>query len=102
MSKVINFPSADARPGDDEEFLVGVELEGGDEIDHVSECLKAFQDDREHVDVLAVVAVGTDGKLRWGSSTHNILEILWMAKALERVMMDRSLGVMPGFDEYED
>ena len=97
MSKVVAFPGTEVPDGDGE-FVVGVELE--DDVDHVVECLKAFQEDREELDIVAVVGVGHDGQLRWGSSTHNILEILWMCEALKRVMMDRSLGIIS--DEFDE
>ena len=57
------------------------------------EVIKAFMEEIDDVDSLLIIGT-RHGQLCWSSSSRSLLEILWLAKAVERVAMDHSLGII--------
>ena len=74
---------------------------GGDSISGETDRVPAKQvldgflekaDDLQMVLVIGIKKV--DGQVCWGSSTSDLLEVLWASKAMERIAMDHSLGLI--------
>ena len=56
--------------------------------------LGLFLEQAADLDTAIVVTITKEGRLKWGTSCDNVPEVLWILKAMERILMDRSLGII--------
>ena len=63
-----------------------------DEI-NVTKVLDSFKANEDKFDEILVIAVSKNGAISWGSSSDDLRSILWLSKAIERIIMDTSLGI---------
>ena len=64
-----------------------------DEI-NVTKVLDSFKANEEKFDEILIIAVSKNGAISWGSSSDDLRSILWLSKAIERIIMDTSLGLV--------
>lgn len=79
-------------PGSEPSFSSS-EVEVEDEQENIKVILESFSKDQELFDEILIVGVNKDGRIAWGSSSSDLRSALWMAKAMERIIMDHSLGL---------
>lgn len=91
MAKLLAFPGSPVPENIDD-----VEDEDG----HVRDVLESFAEHSEEIETVVVVGVKHNGQICWGSSSGDLREILWLAKAMERISMDHSLG-LASMDDYD-
>lgn len=88
MAEIIKLPGAKMHQETPPETHAGVEPKT---------VLEAMLEEADNLD--SVLIVGTrDGQLCWGSSTKSLLEIIWLCRAMDRIAMDHSLGLLDGED----
>jgi hypothetical protein len=86
IMSVIQFPGS-------EPTYSSAEDDEGNEQENIKIILESFSKDQELFDELLIVGVNKDGRIAWGSSSTDLRSALWMAKAMERIIMDHSLGL---------
>jgi len=82
---VIQFPGS--------EPTYSTDADSENEQENIKVILESFSKDQELFDELLIVGVNKDGRIAWGSSSVDLRSALWMAKAMERIIMDHSLGL---------
>jgi hypothetical protein len=58
------------------------------------QVLDGFAEKADDLQMVLVIGIKNDGQVCWGSSTSDLLEVLWASKAMERIAMDHSLGLI--------
>lgn len=83
LSNLLRFPGAKIPDtlGEEEE-----------KTNHVQKMLEAFLEKADAIDSAIIIGVKHNGQLAWGSSSGDTLEMLWLTKAMERIVMDHSMG----------
>ncbi|CAB4122776.1 hypothetical protein UFOVP28_43 [uncultured Caudovirales phage] len=83
---VINFPGIQREDFGDE---------ASSEEDGVARVIESFTASQDRFEEVLIVGIGKDGAISWGSSSDDLRSALWTAKAVERIIMDASLGIGP-------
>ena len=65
----------------------------------VKEVLASFASSQDKFEEVLVIGITPDGRISWGSSSDDLRSVLWTLKAMERITMDLSLGLVPD-DDY--
>ena len=65
----------------------------------VKEILASFTSSQDKFEEVLCIGITPDGRISWGSSSDDLRSVLWTLKAMERITMDLSLGLVPD-DDY--
>lgn len=89
MSSVVEFPAGNKKD------QVGASKESEmPEVD-VGSVIQGFIDKKDSLEEVLIIGISKSGSITWGSSSDDLRSILWIAKAMERIAMDISLGISP-------
>jgi len=61
--------------------------------ENVKRVLNSFKEREDNFDEVLIIGISPAGAISWGSSSDDIRSILWLNKAMERILMDTSLGL---------
>jgi len=60
----------------------------------VKEVLESFSKNQDQFEEVLIIGITPDGRISWGSSSDDLRAVLWTTKAMERIVMDISLGLV--------